>query len=74
MQADVEICYCKDWNFEIVATSLAAELKECLGLEAKLVEERDGVFDVFVDEALVFSISEAGRFPEPGEIVAMFNQ
>jgi len=25
-----------------VATSLAAELKEALGLEAKLVEERDG--------------------------------
>ena len=43
-------------------------------MEAKLVEERDGVFDVFVDECLVFSLSEAGRFPEPGEIVAMFNQ
>jgi selT/selW/selH-like putative selenoprotein len=57
-----------------VAAGVAAELEEALGIKAKLVEERDGVFDIFVDDALIFSRSDAGRFPEPGEIVAMFNQ
>jgi len=74
LNTEVEIYYCSDWNYQVVAAGLAEELKQSLGIEAKLVPERDGVFDVFVDESLVFSISEAGRFPEPGEIVAMFNQ
>jgi predicted Rdx family selenoprotein len=49
-------------------------LKEATGVEAKLLPDRNGIFDVFVDESLIFSLSEAGRFPEPGEIVAMFKQ
>ncbi|MBI2850975.1 MAG: hypothetical protein HYX80_08060 [Chloroflexi bacterium] len=57
-----------------MAAGLAAELREATGVEPKLVEERSGVFDVFVDESLIFSFSEAGRFPEPGEIAAMFKQ
>jgi selT/selW/selH-like putative selenoprotein len=57
-----------------VAAGVAAELELELGIKAKLVEEKDGVFDIFVDDSLVFSRSDAGRFPEPGEIVAMFNQ
>ena len=57
-----------------MAAGLAAELQEAVGVKAKLVPERDGIFDVFVDECLVFSKSESGRFPEPGEITAMFNQ
>jgi len=56
------------------AVSLADELYNELGIKAKLIQERDGVFDVFVDGYLIFSMSEANRFPEPGEIVAMFNQ
>ena len=71
---EVEIYYCNEWNFQGVAAGLAEELKENLGIEAKLIEDRDGIFDVFVDESLVFSLSEAGRFPQPGEITAMFNQ
>ena len=75
VQAEVEIYYCNDWNYQGVAAGLAAELKQALGLDAKLVEDKTaGVFDVFVDECLVFSLSDAGRFPEVGEIVAMFNQ
>ena len=71
---EVHIYYCDDWNFDIAAASLAEELKEALGIEANMVPDRDGIFDVLVDGYLVFSLSESQRFPEPGEIVAMFQQ
>ena len=71
---EIEICYCTSWDFQAVAAGLAAEIKEATGVEPKLVEERDGVLDVFVDDALIYSLSESGRFPEPGEIAAIFKQ
>jgi hypothetical protein len=43
-------------------------------VEPKLVEDRNGVFDVMVDDSLIFSMSDAGRFPNPGELAAMFKQ
>jgi selT/selW/selH-like putative selenoprotein len=45
-------------------------LQETCGVEAELVRGAAGVFDVEVDGARVFSKHEAGRFPEPDEIVA----
>ena len=53
---------------------MADELHKALGVKANLIPERDGVFDVLVDGDLIFSKSEAGRFPEPGEIAALFQQ
>jgi selT/selW/selH-like putative selenoprotein len=38
-------------------------------VEANLVTGGNGIFDVIVDENLVFSKFETGRFPNPGEIV-----
>ena len=40
-----------------------------MGIEANLVAGRNGIFDVTVDDDLVFSKFETGRFPEPGEIL-----
>jgi len=47
---------------------LAASLKQRFGIEAELVRGKDGVFDVRVDGALVFSKHALGRFPEAGEV------
>jgi selT/selW/selH-like putative selenoprotein len=33
-----------------------------------LIRGKDGVFEVEVDGALVFSKRQAGRFPDPGEV------
>jgi len=48
-----------------------AELKEALGVEAKLTKGSGGVFDVVVDGTLVFSKRDTGRFPEPGEVARL---
>ena len=64
----VEIHYCAPWGFEPQAAGLADELRGYPGVRAKLVKGTDGIFDVVVDGKIVFSRSEEGRFPAPGEI------
>ena len=39
-------------------------------MKTELVEGDKGIFDVVADGTLVFSKHRAGRFPEPGEVVA----
>jgi len=53
---------------------VAAELYETLGIKANFVEEKQNIFDIFLDGNLIYSLSESGRFPEPGEIVTMLQQ
>jgi selT/selW/selH-like putative selenoprotein len=48
---------------------VADELREAFGVEAKLVPGASGIFDVVVDEKVVYSKFETGRFPEQGEVV-----
>ena len=47
-----------------------AAIRDARGVEAELVRGDDGIFDVVVDGRLVFSKHEAGRFPDPDEILA----
>ncbi|MFN3432386.1 MAG: Rdx family protein [Candidatus Sericytochromatia bacterium] len=53
------------------ATSLAAELKSTLGVEAELIEGSRGVFDVRRDGTLIYSKYETDRFPRAGEVPAL---
>jgi selT/selW/selH-like putative selenoprotein len=49
---------------------LAAELRDGLHVEARLIRGDSGVFDVMVDGDCVYSKAETGRFPNPGEVLA----
>jgi len=53
---------------------LAEELKQAFGVDAVLVPGSGGVFDVTVDGKLVYSKSEIGRFPSPGEVVKIMKE
>lgn len=44
-------------------------MREAFGVEANLVPGGNGIFDVIVNEKLVFSKFETGRFPNPSEVV-----
>ena len=50
---------------------MAAELHDGLGVEAELIEGGGGIFDVSVDGKVVYSKHETGRFPDPGEVLAI---
>ena len=53
---------------------MAAELKKDLNLDSKLTPGGGGVFDVSVDGRVIFSKKLVGRFPEPGEVVALMRK
>ncbi len=47
---------------------MAAEIQERFGVEPELIRGKDGVFEVTLEEELIFSKKACGRFPEPGEV------
>jgi selenoprotein W-related protein len=42
---------------------------KAFGAKAEMIPGSGGVFEVVVDNRLVFSKAETGRFPDPGEVV-----
>ena len=48
---------------------MAAKIKDALGVEVTLVPEGKGIFDVSVDNNLVYSKFKTGVFPEEDELV-----
>jgi selT/selW/selH-like putative selenoprotein len=52
---------------------LAAELKENFSIDSELFAEGKGIFDVVVDDNLVFSKYKTNRFPEEGEVTDIIN-
>lgn len=50
---------------------MAAELRQALGAEVRLVKGSGGIFDVVVDGRMVYSKDETGRFPDPGEVLRL---
>lgn len=43
-------------------------MKKRFDLDAELVKGKNGVFEVHLDDDLVFSKKSLGRFPEDGEV------
>jgi selenoprotein W-related protein len=66
---DIEIHHCTSCGFRSRAEKLAQELLDEFGVESKLVVGEVGSFEVYVNGELIFSKAEAGKFPNPGEVV-----
>jgi selT/selW/selH-like putative selenoprotein len=64
----VKIEYCVPCGYLPRAESLAAEIKTKYGVDAELIQGVKGIFDVYVDDKLIFSRHKEGRFPEPQDI------
>ncbi len=69
---EVKIIYCRPCGFQNRAIKLANEILSDLGyagVTVKLVPGSNGIFDVYVDDKLVFSRYKEKRFPEVNEII-----
>ena len=64
----VKIEYCVPCGYLPRAQALSAEIKKKYGVDAELIKGVKGIFDVYVDDKLVFSRHQEGRFPEPQDI------
>jgi predicted Rdx family selenoprotein len=50
---------------------VAAEVKQALGIEAKIIKGDGGVFDVRANGKLIYSKDKTFQFPEDGEITQL---
>ena len=73
----VEIEFCMHCKFMPRAVWLAAELlqeRQDHIAELRLIPSSGGRFFVRIDGAEVFSRAEAGRFPEPKDLIALVDE
>ena len=64
----VSIEYCTSWGYLNQALSLRESIERQFGIKAELVKGTGGVFEVSVNDNLLFSKKELGRFPDENEI------
>jgi len=53
---------------------LAAAIRAKHGIESELIRGAGGVFDVKVDDKLVYSRFQTGRFPEDHEVLTQLDR
>ena len=64
----ISIEYCMQWNYEPKALSLRDKIKSKYGVDSKLISSGGGVVEVMLNNSLIFSKKELGRFPDDNEI------
>ena len=66
---NISIEYCAEWNYYSHASSLAATIKNEIGISPKLIKSSGGVFEVVAAGKLIFSKRSTGRFPDNNEMI-----
>ena len=63
------------WNYLPRASSLEAEIKSKFdNVSIELIPSGGGVFEVILDETLIFSKKAVKRFPEDGEVEKLIRE
>ena len=66
---NISIEYCAMWNYLPKASSLEVELKNNFPqADISLISSGGGVFEISLNDNLIFSKKALNRFPEDGEI------
>ena len=69
MLMKISIEYCAMWNYLPRASSLEVQLnKDFPKADVSLISSGGGVFEISLDDDLIFSKKSLNRFPEDGEI------
>ena len=69
MLMKISIEYCSIWNYLPKASSLEVELtNDFPEADVSLISSKGGVFEVCLNDSLIFSKKSLNRFPEDGEI------
>ena len=65
---EVSIEYCTSWGYLNQALSLRESIEKQFGVKAELIKGSGGVFEVSLNNSLIFSKKELGRFPNENEV------
>ena len=71
----ISIEYCGTCNYRPRAAALAASIREALGVTSQLVHSNAiGVYNVLVDDDVIYSKYQTDAFPEKREIIDILKQ
>jgi len=70
----IEIYHCTTCGFRSKAEDVAKALKKEYGVEADIQVGDTGSFDVYVNDELIFSRFEEGRFPTNEELIELIDK
>ena len=69
---DISIKYCREWNYLPEASRVEKELDAAFSdVSVELIPGHGGVFEVKLDDKLIYTKSDTGRFPDAGEITGI---
>jgi selT/selW/selH-like putative selenoprotein len=72
---EVSIEYCGTCNYRPIAAGLAVAIEKETGVKPLLVHSiKMGALEVKVDNDLVFSKIQTGRFPDHAEVIALLKR
>ena len=64
----ISITYCTSWGYLNQALSLRESIERQFGVKAELIKGMGGVFEISVNDILLFSKKELNRFPNNNEV------
>ena len=67
----ISIEYCAEWNYQPRALRVRDIVKERSKTNIDLVASSGGVFEITVDDKLVFSKKKEDRFPTDNELIEL---
>ena len=65
---NITIQYCTSWGYLNQALSLRESIERQFGIKAELIKGTGGVFEVSVNDNLLYSKKDLGRFPNENEV------
>ena len=71
---EITIEYCTMWGYLDKALSLRESIERKFGVKGKLIKGQGGVFEVTLNNSLIFSKKELGRFPNDKEVIDLIEE
>jgi len=69
---EISVEYCGTCNYRPIAAALAIAIEKDIGIMPFLVHSREiGALEIRVDNDLIFSKKQTGRFPDHAEVIAL---
>ena len=65
---NISIEYCTSWGYLNQALSLRESIQKQFGIKAELIKGIGGVFEIKLNDILLFSKKELNRFPNENEV------
>lgn len=69
----ISIEYCTSWGYLNQALSLRESIQKQFGIKAELIKGTGGVFEIKLNDILLFSKKELHRFPEENEVESLIS-